>query len=102
METALVKYQFALFTLIMGQSHWDGAAMNQTTRVKTTKKEGFSDTAGKADDQGPFYWYVNERPIYKGQIRLTTKSMGLHVHLWGCMECTKASDLQQSLCHANC
>ena len=46
--------------------------MNQTTRVKTTKKEGFSDTAGEADDQGPFYWYVNERPIYKGQILLTT------------------------------
>ena len=46
--------------------------MNQATRVKTTKKEGFSDTAMKPDNQGPFCLYVNGRPIYKGQILLTT------------------------------
>ena len=96
-ETALVKGQFALFTLIMGRS---------TCRWHCNE----SSDARKNHQKGGVFWHSHETRLsrailfvcqWKANLQRSDFTdddcTGLHVHLWGCVECTKASQITHIL-----
>ena len=101
-ETALVKYQFALFTLIMGQSHCGWRCNESNNACKNHKKGGFFWHSWESGWSRAILlvcqWKAN---IQRSDFTDNRVHGSAHPPV-GCVECTTVSEEQQSLCHANC